>query len=290
MTSTAPTSTAGPADAADHGLAQLRPASVAYRRAFLGLLGRDLYLLRKGWKIFIARTIIQPLLLVFVFTYVFPKIGQGVGGSGKQASDFSTQLVAGVIGLAIVFQGIQAVALPLVQEFGVSREIEDRVLAPLPTWAVGVQKIVTGVIQSMIAALLVFPIAAVVPSDKVRLSIHWPLLLTLAPLAGWVAGALGLTLGTKVKPFQVPLLFSLIVLPLTFLGCTYFPWQDLQRVAWLKWAVLANPVVYMTEGFRAALVGGIPHMPLYAIYGALVAFGALFTWVGVSGFEKRVVS
>ncbi|MGZ6962223.1 MAG: ABC transporter permease, partial [Ilumatobacteraceae bacterium] len=115
-------------------------------------------------------------------------------------------------------------------------------------------------------------------------------LLTLAPVAGWVAGALGLVLGTKVKPFQVPLLFSLIVLPLTFLGCTYFPWQDLQKVEWLKWVVLANPVVYMTEGFRAALVGGIPHMPLYAIYGALIGFGVLFTWIGVTGFENRVVT
>ena len=54
--------------------------------------------------------------------------------------------------------------------------------------------------------------------------------------------------------------------------------------------VLANPVVYMTEGFRAALVGGIPHMPLYAIYGALIGFGLLFTWIGVTGFEKRVVT
>ena len=105
-----------------------------------------------------------------------------------------------------------------------------------------------------------------------------------------MAGALGLMLGTKVKPFQVPLLFSLIVLPLTFLGCTYFPWQDLGKVAWLNWAALANPVAYMTEGFRAALVGGIPHMPLIAIYGALIAFGSLFTWVGVTGFERRVVS
>jgi ABC-2 type transport system permease protein len=136
----------------------------------------------------------------------------------------------------------------------------------------------------------VFPIAALVPASPVHLKIHWPILLTLAPLAGWVAGSLGLVLGTKVKPFQVPLLFSLIVLPLTFLGCTYFPWQDLRNVAWLKWVVLANPVVYMTEGFRAALVGNIAHMPLYAIYGALIGFGVLFTWVGVTGFEKRVVS
>jgi ABC-2 type transport system permease protein len=272
-----------------HGLRELRPAAQAYRAAFIGLLSRDMYLLRKDFKVFLMRTVIQPLLLVFVFTYVFPRTGQSVGGS-TGASRFSTQLVAGVMGLAIVFQGIQAVALPLVQEFGVSREIEDRVLAPLPTWMVGLQKIVTGLLQGLLGACLVFPIAALVPATPVHLNIHWPILLTLAPLSGWVAGSLGLMLGTKVKPFQVPLLFSLIVLPLTFLGCTYFPWQDLGRVAWLKWAVLANPVVYMTEGFRAALVGNIPHMPLYAIYGALAAFGALFTWIGVTGFENRVVS
>jgi len=281
MTSTAPPT---------HELARLQPAAQAYRRAFLGLLGRDLYLLRKGWKMFVIRTIIQPLLLVFVFTYVFPKIGQGIGGASGARSDFSSQLVAGVIGLAIVFQGIQAVALPLVQEFGVSREIEDRVLAPLPTWMVGLQKIVTGMLQGLIAAALVFPIAAIVPADPVHLSIRWPVLLTLAPLAGWVAGALGLALGTRVKPFQVPILFAVIVLPLTFLGATYYPWARLSAVRWLQIGVLVNPVVYMTEGFRAALVGGIPHMPLVAIYGALIGFGTFFTWVGVKGFEQRVVT
>ena len=96
-----------------HALRELRPAGNAYRAAFVGLLGRDLYLLRKSWKTFLLRTLIQPLLLVFVFAYVFPKTGQGVGGSAG-AARFSTQLVAGVMGLAIVFQGIQAVALPLV--------------------------------------------------------------------------------------------------------------------------------------------------------------------------------
>ena len=34
-----------------------------------------------------------------------------------------------------IFQGIQSVSLPMVQEFGYTREIEDRVLAPMPVWA-----------------------------------------------------------------------------------------------------------------------------------------------------------
>ena len=108
--------------------------------AFAALLLRDLTVLRKNLKEFIPRTILQPLLLVFVFTYVFPKIGQGVGGGGAAAATFSSVLVAGVVATAILFQGIQAVALPLVQEFGYTREIEDRVLAPLPVSMVGLRE------------------------------------------------------------------------------------------------------------------------------------------------------
>ncbi len=270
-------------------LAQLRPAKIAYRRAFIGLLGRDLHLLRKNLKVFLPRTIIQPLLLVFVFTYVFPKIGQGVGGAKGEAA-FSTLLVAGVVGLAIIFQGIQAVALPLVQEFGYSKEIEDRVLAPLPTRMVGVQKIVTGTLQSLFAAAIVFPIAAIVPATPVHLKVNLLVLLTLAPLAGWVSASFGLMLGTKVQPQQVPTLFALIVLPLTFLGAIYYPWASLEPVRWLQIAVLVNPLVYMTEGFRACLTQGVDHMSLLVVYPALIGFATLFTWVGVSGFERRVVS
>src|SRR6478735_5774617 len=100
------------------GLVQLRPARIAYRQAFGALLQRDLHVLFKSLPLFIVRAVMQPLLLMFVFTYVFPKIGQGVGGGPEAEIAFTSTLVAGVVGLAIVFQGIQAVALPLVQEFG----------------------------------------------------------------------------------------------------------------------------------------------------------------------------
>jgi ABC-2 type transport system permease protein len=289
MTTVATTPSSATPAPAQRGLAALRPASVAYPKAFLALLQRDLHVLRMTLPLFIIRTVMQPLLLMFVFTYVFPKIGQGVGGSGAEAEAFTTVLVAGVVGLAIIFQGIQAVALPLVQEFGYSKEIEDRVLAPLPTKWLGVQKIATGTINALIAAALVFPIAAIVPSTPVNLHITWWILLTLAPLAGWVAAALGLVLGTKVAPQQVTYLFALVVLPLTFLGCVYYPWKALSAVRWLQVVVLINPLVYMCEGFRAALTN-VEHMNLFAVYGALIGFGIVLTWIGVGGLQRRVVS
>ena len=191
--------------------AQRSPVAAA-SVAFGALLLRDLVVLRKTLREFIPRTILQPLLLVFVFTYVFPKIGQGVGGS-EAASGFSTLLVAGVVGIAILMQGIQSVSLPMVQEFGYTREIEDRVLAPMPVWLVAIQKAIWGALSGLFSALLVFPIAAIVPATPVSLDINWWVLLTLAPLACYMCGALGLTFGTRFDPRTVPMLFGIVVLP-----------------------------------------------------------------------------
>jgi ABC-2 type transport system permease protein len=268
-------------------LAPTRKPMSAARLAFRALLLRDLVVLRKTLKEFIPRTILQPFLLVFVFTYVFPKIGQGVGGA--DAASFSTVLVAGVVGLAIMFQGIQSVSLPMVQEFGYTREIEDRVLAPMPVWLVAIQKAVWGALSGLFSALLVFPIAAIVPATAVHLDVHWVILLTLTPLACYTCGALGLTFGTRFDPRTVPLLFGIIVIPITFLGCIYYSWSSLAAIRWLQIVVLANPLVYISEGFRAALTNS-PHMSLWAIYGALIGFAALFTWLGINGFKRRVLS
>jgi ABC-2 type transport system permease protein len=269
-------------------LAPVRKPVAAARVAFRSLILRDLVVLRKTLKEFIPRTILQPFLLVFVFTYVFPKIGQGVGGAGA-ASSFSTLLVAGVVGLAILFQGIQSVSLPMVQEFGYTREIEDRVLAPMPVWLVAIQKAIWGALSGLISALIVFPIAAVVPATAVHLDVNWLILLTLTPLACYTCGALGLTFGTRFDPRTVPLLFGIIVIPITFLGCVYYSWSSLEPIRWLQIVVLANPLVYISEGFRAALTNA-PTMSLWAVYGALIGFAVLFTWLGITGFKRRVLS
>jgi len=276
--------------AADTVSPRLRSARAAATTAFAAMLMRDIQVLRRTFWAFAIRTIMQPLLLLFVFTYVFPKIGEGIGGSGAAEAAFSTLLLAGVVATAMVFQGVQAVALPLVQEFGYTREIEDRVMAPLPVWAVAVEKIASGALQGLIAAAVVFPLALFIPASPVHLIIRWDYLVTIAPIAAWVGASLGLVMGTQIDPRQVSLLFSIVILPMTFLGAIYYPWARLSPIPWLKDFVLINPLVYMSEGFRLALTSGVPHMPVIAIYGALIAFAAFMTWWGIQGFRKRVLA
>ncbi|MGH2750389.1 MAG: ABC transporter permease [Actinomycetota bacterium] len=263
-----------------------RSSSVA---AFRALLIRDVVVLKKNIPLFVVRTIMQPLLFVFVFTYVFPKIGQGIGGARGQ-EDFSSLLVPGVVAIACIFQGIQAVALPLVTEFSYTREIEDRVMAPLPVWGVAVAKIVSGALQGILAGIVVFPLATFVPATDVSLEVRWWELVTFLPLAALVGSSLGLAIGTRAKPQQVPLIFSVIVIPVTFLGATYYPWASLDPIPWLKVAVLLNPLVYMGEAFRTALTPQFPHMPVPVIYAALVGWVALLSWQGIEGFKKRVLT
>ena len=259
--------------------------------AFMALLMRDLNVLRKNVVEFLVRSIMQPLLFVFVFTYVFPKIGFGVGGSGAGEEKFSSLLVAGVVAIACMFQGVQAVALPLVQEFGFTREIEDRVMAPLPISALAIEKIVAGGLQGMFAAVVVFPMAAFIPATPVQLDAQWILVFTLLPLTAFTGAALGLVMGTRVDPRRVPLLFGVVVIPMTFLGATYYPWALLSGIKWLQLLVLINPLVYMSEAMRAAFTPDIvPTMRLWVIYVALIGFTIGLGWIGIRGFRSRVLS
>ena len=277
-----------PTAAPPAALLQLRPTRAAALSAFGALLLRDLHVLRRTLNVFLLRTLMQPLMTVFVFTYVFPKIGQGIGGAQGSAG-FSSLFVPGVIATACIFQGIQSVALPLVQEFGYTGEIEDRVLAPMPVWAIAVEKIASGALQSLVTALVVFPLAKFIPATPVHLTYRWPLLLTIGPIACLMGASLGLAIGTRAEPRQVPLVFSVIVLPMTFLGATYYPWARLAPIPWLHWAVLLNPLVYMSEAFRAALTPQIPHMSLFVLYPAMIAITGALAWLGVDGFRRRVI-
>jgi ABC-2 type transport system permease protein len=204
--------------------------------------------------------------------------------------------VPGVVGLSIMFQGIQAVAMPMAQEFGFTREIEDRVQAPCPIWLVAISKVISGGAQGLLAAAIVLPIASVVHAAGVEahLNLHWLLILTLVPMSCVCMASLGLLLGTSFEPRNLGLMFGFIVLPITFLGGTYYQWTRLAPVKagsvhWLQIVVLVNPLIYINDGMRAALTDA-SHMHLYIIYPAIVAFSVIFLALGLRNFRRKVLA
>ena len=76
----------------------------------------------------------------------------------------ATTLLAGMLAIVILFRGpVRRDPAPGAGS-RLHREIGDRLLAPLPAWAVALEKIALGTIQGLLAALVIFPLAIVTPA------------------------------------------------------------------------------------------------------------------------------
>ena len=254
------------------------------------LLLRDVRVARRELPWFLVRVALQPVMLTIVFGYLLPKMGFVGRGTGPVSADYKTALLPGILALSITLSSIQSVTLPLVQDFGWTREIEDRLLAPVDTWLVAIEKIIMGVMQGVAAALFVLPAIWLIMGDVqgVTLANIGPALLVII-LGAAAFSSLGLWLGTAISATQVGLMFSVIIAPMIMFGCTYYPWRGLDVVPAIKYAVLLNPLVYVSEGMRAVLTPTVPHMPLAAALLALVLYITVFLVAGLRTFHRRAI-
>ncbi len=265
-------------------------------KTFAAMMAREGRVLRRNLVATFTRSVMQPLLFVFVFTYVMPKIGgAGVFGAGVTARGvtFATILLPGLMASMLFMQGIMATTFPLVMEFSWQRTIEDRALAPVPLEVLAMQKIVAGAFQAFLGALIVFPIVLLVhaagQSPKVTVT-NWALLAVMLIFGALLTSALGLLLGTLMDPRKMQMLFAAILLPATMLGCVYYPWSALHSIRWLQIAVLVNPMVYMSEGLRAVLTPATGHLQMWAILLMLVGGTLMLGYLGTKAFTRRVLN
>jgi ABC-2 type transport system permease protein len=253
------------------------------RRAFLALCERDLWVTIRHEPIgFLAQALLQPIFFLFVFGRVLPEIGAARGAYG-------TQLMPGIMGLTLVLTALQNTALPLVIEFSFTKEIEDRLLAPLPVRAVGLQKMVIAALRGIVAAVLILPLAELILPGGVDLShVSWIGLAGVLAVGSLAGAAMGLVLGTAVPPNRISVAFAIVLTPLIFTGASFYPWSALGSLRWFQVVTLFNPLTYVSEGMRAVLTS-TPHLGSGWIVLGLVVSTVAFAWLGVRGFTRRAV-
>ena len=252
--------------------------------AFLALLARDAHVARRNAFQLLFQTFLQPLLFVFIF-------GRVMVGSGYMPASYKSLLLPGIMAISMVFTGIWAVAMPLIAEFQWTREIEDRLLAPIDISWIAIEKVVAGMLQAILAGLVVLPMAWLVLRPGVDISVHNPLsFVVMLVLVALFSAAGGLALGCTMNQQHIGLMFSMVITPMIFFGCTYYPWSALNTFPILQKAVLVNPLVYASEGLRAALVPQFPHLSTIAILVVLCFFDILLLVLGLRQFEKKAIS
>ena len=187
-----------------------RPISTS--QIFFAMLRRDMRVARRELPFFLLRTTMQPLMLMVVFGYLLPKLGMMQG-------NYTTTLLPGVLALSIALSAVQSIALPMVAQFGFSREIEDRLLAPIPVRLVAAELVVAATLQGILAGLVVLPAGRLImgPIPGLELANIFQVL-AVTTIGAAAFSALGLFLGCAIQPQQIGLLFSTIVGPMIFLG------------------------------------------------------------------------
>jgi ABC-2 type transport system permease protein len=252
-------------------------------RAFRAVLYRDLYVTWRELPAFLAQVILQPLFLLFVFGKVLATLNYTKHG-------YPNLLFPGLLALTAVLTAMQALAFPLVAEFGWTKEIEDRLLAPMPTSYVAAEKVLFALLRSFAATLIMIPIGIVVLG-----SIPWrwsgfPLFLAGLVLGALVGAGFGLLMGTLVPPQRITLLFSLVFTPLLFTGCSQYPWPSLDQIRWFQIVTACNPMTYVSEAFRGALVPEeVPHIQPWICLVVLIFAVSVLLWVGLNGFYRRAI-
>jgi ABC-2 type transport system permease protein len=253
-------------------------------KTFFALLSRDAHVARRNFVPILLQTFLQPLMFVFIF-------GRVMVGSGYMPPAYKSLLLPGIMALTMIGTGIWAVAMPLIAEFQFTREIEDRLLAPMNIGWLAVEKVVAGTLQAVVAGLMVIPCAWLLLRPGVGLSLRAPLLFALVALLVALFSAVGgLALGCSVEQQHIGLMFTLVVAPMIFFGCTYYPWSALNNFPIMQRLVLLNPLVYASEGLRGALVPQYPHLPMIAVLGGLIFFDVLLLTVGLRQFHKKAVT
>ena len=273
-----PRSAPAAASGLDPALARATPL-----RAFGALCARDLWVTVRHEPVgFLSQALLQPLFFLFVFGRVLPEIGAAGGGYGRS-------LLPGIMALTLVLTALQNTSLPLVIEFSFTKEIEDRLLAPLPVWAVAAQKAVIAAARGIFAALLILPLGEAILPGGIHLGgAAWGPLIVILVFASLTAAAMGLVLGTAVPPQRISVAFALVLTPLIFTGCTFYPWAGLSHLRWFQIVTLVNPLTYVSEGMRGALTS-LPHLaPGWVALGIAVSF-VVFAVLGTRGFVRRAV-
>jgi len=216
--------------------------------AFLAILRRDVRVTAREFVPFLLQALMQPLFFLFIFGKVLPGIGLAAG-------NFAALMLPGIVALTGMIAAMQGVTLPLVLDLGFAREIDDRLLSPLPVWWVALEKVMFGAIRGVIASSVIFPLGWLILGNGFAVrDDRIPILIGMVILTGCVGSTIGLLMGTVIKPDQISLMFTLIFTPLLFTGCTYYPWGALSNIRWFQVLTLLNPLTYAAEGLRYSMV------------------------------------
>ena len=224
---------------------------VAYRRAFAGILTRELlrFLQQRG-RFFAA--LVRPLVWLFIFAAGFRAVlGVSIQPPYQTYILYEVYITPGLCGMILLFAGMQS-SLSMVydQEMGSMRAL---LVSPLPRWYLLLSKLLASV---LVACLQVYVFLAIAWYWRVEPPlIGYLLALPALILAGTMLGALGLLLSSLIRQLEnFAGVMNFVIFPMFFASSALYPLWRIRESSPLLYQIAAtNPFTHAVELIRFAL-------------------------------------
>ncbi len=246
-------------------------------------------LLRTDFKIF-KQTIVDKIIdmciwvtmISFVFGYLMPQFGV--------SDTFINLQVAGMVASGAMF-GLFPNVVELVSDFEGDQIVSFYSTLPIPTWLVFVRFFIFFALSGMVMVPVVLPMAKIVLGSLIDLSaIHLGKCALIVMLTNFMYGALTLFLVSFVPSIQrVGSVWMRFIYPMWMLGGFQFSWQVLYKVfPYIAYADLCNPMIYIMEGNKVALLGQAGFLPFWYCVAALLFFIVVAMIFAIRRLKRRL--
>jgi lipopolysaccharide transport system permease protein len=215
-----------------------------YRETAYHLALRDLKLRYKQTALGVAWVVLQPLVAVFLFTFVFGRLAD----IPSDGIDYAVFAYSGLIGWLYVSSAVEAAAESLVESRDlVTKAYFPRILAPVAAVMPGVVDLLPS-----LAILAIFMLAYGVAPDAALVTL--PVWIAAAMLVALGAGLWLAALNALYRDVRYAVGFGLQVW--LFASPVVFPSSLVE--GWERWLFSLNPMVGVIDGMRWALVNAPP--------------------------------
>lgn len=233
----------------------------SYRIGYQTIVIKEITRILRIWP----QTLIPPAITMTLYFVIFGQlIGRRIGEMGGM--NYMEFIVPGLIMLSVITNAYGNITSSFFgAKFG--RHVEELLISPLPPILILAGYVTGAVFRALFVGVLVFGIAAFFS----EISIHnWPVTIAIVLLTAIVFALGGFINATFAQKFDdIAIIPTFVLQPLTYLGGVFFS-VDLLPGFW-QHVALANPILYMVNGFRYGMLG-ITDVPLYGAFGIIIAF------------------
>lgn len=215
-----------------------------------------------------VQTLVPPAITMSLYFVIF---GNLIGSRIGQMGGFSYMefIVPGLIMMAVITNSYANVSSSFFSA-KFQRNVEELLVAPVPTWIIVLGYVGGGVARAMLIGVIV----TIVSMFFVDIQIHNPLILFVTLiLTSTLFSTAGLINAVYAKSFDdISVVPTFILTPLTYLGGVFYSLTLLPEF-W-QWVSKANPIVYMVNGFRYGFLG-VSDVNYILSLGLLIGFNVL---------------